>query len=817
MTKRRYLLAFLVFLFNPSLLFADIHYDRNYVPPGFENLEQQVNTTSLDIYFLGKVIATSVVSYDLKTITIKTPENIIKELKRMLTPEGFITVRQDLKKKFPQNSKRACGKEHSKISCGLLTPDTIGVIFDRENLRLDVFINPNLIRKEYITKKNRLPPSTSGASFLHDVNSIYSGSKTKTSYDIGMNTVLGYKESYFDIESSYNRISGEDKVKSRYNIDNALFIMNKWGKNYKAGWAFNRSSFLIGQKRFLGVCVSSSLDQIIDRNSVNTLPIEKFLNTRSKVEIFKNDRLISSRYYDAGYQKLRSNSFPDGTYDVKVRVEDENGNVTETTELFSKDPTLPPFNMWLPYFSVGFLEKAFERDKDLMPEKSGKLLAQGGFSRRILPYLAYKQDFMMGRGTFLASPSFNIFYKELRMILSAMVSSKGDWGGYFSSRYEFNDYIRPSLTYTTVKRERHPRKTGGKFDIIPRSNRYTLRLGNNSRFENHNLQIAFSNSQPFDAPKDNMLSLNLTSYFDISQTWKLGVSNAFDFKKNESIYLLTFSFHQLDKHVFSNERSYTKTKGQKRDYEHATSYRYNWEKYDENYKARFSTHLSSGTKSDTFHPKASYSNDYFKLSPSLALRRIDRKTNQDYLVHFKTAVVNSGTSFALANVKSAENGILVTIDGGDDAKFKLNINGQPKEMVEGGSSTFVSAPSFKTYEVSLIPNSDRRFKILGMNRQITTVYPGNIAKLSWDVVEIYSLAGKVVDQNGTPVTHYTYENNAFPMEIGEDGFINVEVTTKDKEFILTKNSEEKCKIDLTSINPVQNGMSFNETMVCQKI
>jgi|GEM_PF-5101119 len=817
MNKLRFFGFILAFIMNSFAVSAAIEYNQDYIPPGFSDLEDEENTTSVDIYFLGNVITTSVVSYDLNTIKIKTPDNIINHLKRILMPEFLITLQQDIKKKFDQNSNLACGKAQSNLNCGFLKPDVIGVIFDSTKLRLDIFINPKFIRKEYVTKKNILPGSTSGVSFLHDVNSLYSGSKAKTSYDIGMNTVLGYKESYFDIESTYNRISGEDSINSSYNIDNALFVMNKWENNYKAGWAFNQSTFMIGQKRFLGFSVSSSLDQIIDKNDINTLPIEKFLNTRSKVEIYKDDRLISSKYYDAGYQKLRTSSFPNGTYDVRVRIEDENGNITETTELYSKDPILPPFNMWLPYFNVGVFEKSFDRSKDLMPQQSDKFFMQGGFSRRILPYMAYKQDFMIGRGIFLANPSLNIFYKKLKTMVSGLISSRVDFGGYFSSQYEVNDFIKPTFTYTQLKRKKQPNSTNSKFDIIPRSNEYTLRLSNSSKFDNHSLQISFSNSQPFDGKKDNMLSLNLNSYFDVSQNWRLAMTNALDFKKNESVYLLTFSFHVMDKHTFRNERSYTKTKGQQRQYENTTSYRYQHEKFEEDYKYRLSTEVASGTDSDSLRPKISYENNYYKFSPSAVVRRVNNKTNKDYLVQFRTALVNSGSSLALANVKNAENGILIDITGGDDSDFRVDVNGQPKEIVEGGGGTFIAAPAFKTYEVVLIPNSDRRFKILNGNKRVTTVYPGNIAKLSWEVVEIYSLAGKVVDENNNPVTDYEYENNGFPTKIGKDGFMSIELSTKQQEFILKHETNKSCKIDLTTINPIENGLSFNEKMVCKKI
>ena len=145
------------------------------------------------------------------------------------------------------------------------------------------------------------------------------------------------------------------------------------------------------------------------------------------------------------------------------------------------------------------------------------------------------------------------------------------------------------------------------------------------------------------------------------------------------------------------------------------------------------------------------------------------------------------------------------------------MNGQPKEIVEGGGGTFIPASAYKTYEVALIPNSDRRFKILNGNKRVTTVYPGNIAKLSWEVVEVYSLAGKVIDKDNNPMTDYEYENNGFPTKIGEDGFMSIELSTKQQEFILKHKTNKSCKIDLTTINPIENGLSFNEKMVCKAI
>ncbi|RUQ81539.1 TcfC E-set like domain-containing protein [Legionella septentrionalis] len=75
-------------------------------------------------------------------------------------------------------------------------------------------------------------------------------------------------------------------------------------------------------------------------------PLVIFVPQASQVDIFKNEQLIFSQYLEAGYQHINTGNFPEGGYELTIKI----GPSNIIRRFFSKGSSLPP--AYAPQFYV---------------------------------------------------------------------------------------------------------------------------------------------------------------------------------------------------------------------------------------------------------------------------------------------------------------------------------------------------------------------------------------------------------------------------------------------------------------------------------
>ena len=106
-------------------------------------------------------------------------------------------------------------------------------------------------------------------------------------------------------------------------------------------------------QQFLGATFGSSLTTRLDLELALGTTFTVFLNSRSLVQIYKDDRLLGSSYYDTGNQEINTASLPSGAYDVELRITDSSGLVRVERRFYSKNTKIPPEGEALFFIQAG--------------------------------------------------------------------------------------------------------------------------------------------------------------------------------------------------------------------------------------------------------------------------------------------------------------------------------------------------------------------------------------------------------------------------------------------------------------------------------
>jgi len=84
------------------------------------------------------------------------------------------------------------------------------------------------------------------------------------------------------------------------------------------------------------------LNTVIDSQKTQGNDILVYLPRRSFVSIYRDDRLYSSRTYDAGNQLIDTSELPDGAYTILLRIQEANGTSRKKRAFLSRTKIYRP-------------------------------------------------------------------------------------------------------------------------------------------------------------------------------------------------------------------------------------------------------------------------------------------------------------------------------------------------------------------------------------------------------------------------------------------------------------------------------------------
>ena len=327
----------------------------------------------MDIFYGGRYVGAVMATYAPGEIEFQNPAAVAALIPNLLDRKR---IRQNLTGTLSSNAYLVCRNQYSE-DCGTVEPAISAVVFDESRFRVDVFVAETELSVQEVAVDKYLPPAETGFSFIHALSAVYSSlERSDDNYSINGNTLLSHKESRIRM---FSNISKDDDL----NIDVLAYERDFEGRSYQVGLlqTNNQNAVFLPTLQITGARFASSLDTRNDLDFSEGSPLNVFLASRSRVEIFKDDRLVTSGIYEAGNQSLDTRALPGGAYDITIKVVRAGAVLREEQRFYRKSSQIPPEDQDLFFIEGGRLMENF--NEGTFPESADNFLFRGGYSSRV--------------------------------------------------------------------------------------------------------------------------------------------------------------------------------------------------------------------------------------------------------------------------------------------------------------------------------------------------------------------------------------------------------------------------------------------------
>lgn len=740
------------------------------VPPGFESLAEP-QTTLIDVYYAGEFIMSQLATFTSEEITLSNPKAIVERIPTLLDPS---TIETALAGSQPGHPELVCSYQ-SQTNCGDISPETVALIFDEEQFRVDLFVNANYLSVQSTQRQKYLPASDGNWSWLQTFNGAAAGSDVdeQNTYSINSNSTLAFRENRLQVTSNYQD-QGDNA------IDTAVFRRDWRGKEYELGYfRSNSGSFqFMGDSKIRGARIASSLDTREDLRQTAGNDLVVFLGTRSEVSLYKDDRLISTRFYDAGNQVLDTSQLPGGAYDVRIVIRDLSGQTSEETRFYIKSSQLPPSDQALYFVEAG--EILDPEDEQGFARSTGYSMFRAGYHSRLTDQIGY----MVGASVVESNSALELGLTHLSRYYDLNVGTffgtddrrgarmdfRAQFGGvYLNGNYrriwnnnfdadtiDPSDFVGPSTTQGSIGLT-----TQLPFGRLELSSRFNRRKDN--RVENHTLRYEF--------PR-----------------WRWGVSELYSGielsrEDHNTIGLFTLEMRFNGKHLTGQLRpQYSTSDAAYGDQNTAwtTDGVLSWQDRDLMKDKDLRLDLR-GRKLEQFSTVGAEV-DFATQSGRLRLQSEQTDNNgassQRYNGNVFTSFMVNEHNTKLGGREQSQSAILIDVTGDlADATFDVLVDGSPRAVAYPNTVVAINLRPFQTYSVTLRQQGESFVEYDQQPRRVT-LYPGNVVTLNWQAAELDIVFGRLLDSAGNAIANAlitgvsglatTDDNGLFQAELRRD-------------------------------------------------
>lgn len=744
-------------------------------PEGYSVLAGR-QTMVVDVFFGGRRVSEARIEAEHGRIAFADPAAVtaaIPGLKDRAKVQAMLAV------ELPSNAPLVCSLGSDRSACGRLDPDGLGVIFDRDSFRVDLFLDPALLEVEGAGAAY-LPAPTGGLSLINAVGAVVSGTVGEGGelYDVSDRLLVGRGQSRAIADVGYSSEIG-------FRAEEVVLQVDRPEMRFLGGAFWAPGTELIGRRKLLGAGIESQIDTRLDKEEIRANPLVVFLTQRSRIDIVRDGRILSSRSYEAGNQRIDTAGLPDGAYDVVLRITGSDGVVREEGRFFNKSRNIPSLGRQDFFVFAGV---SIDDSYGLAP--SDEPFAQAGWARRLDDWIAVDatvtyldEEVAVQAGGTLVTP--------LAIVYGALLgTSEGTRGGLIQvgsggySRLNFSADLRhlevrgdPGLlsgvAFDLAEAADLPQAPGGD-----RAWSY-WQGGATVSWSVANLQLFGS---AFYRKND-----------DARASYGVGPSVRWEFLQQSLLRLA------LDGNAAFTDRGTTGYLGVSLSLAGARS----------SYSARGGRRFSNvagepegfaGALSGGWHTRgpggsevdlgAGYEREPERnnLTVSGQLRGRAASLNADVL-HSENGrsqtQYNAGaqTVFAIGagvvEVQSRNSGdsmLVVRLDGARESdRFEVLVDDAPAGELAGGGSLSLPMPSYRAYDVRLRAIGGQLTAYDGASRRVG-LYPGTVQVLEWDVHPIRIIVGRLLHDDGTPVAGASLRAPGGLAETDMAGHFQIEVT-----------------------------------------
>ena len=774
------------------------------VPPGFESLLEP-QTTIVDIYFAGELINSQMATFTNDEIQLSSPSAIVERIPTLLDPQ---VVENAITGGIPTHMELIC-YDQGQQNCGKLEPGTAGVIFNDGNFRVDLFVNSQYLSISTFAHRKYLPASDGDLSWLQTINAAYSGSQDDDTDILGLNSgsIFAFRENRFQLISNYENDES-------FSIDTAAFRRDWRGKEYQAGYfRSNSGNFqFMGDAAIRGVRMASTLDTREDLRQSAGNSLQVFLRTRSEVSLYKDGRLLSSRIYDAGNQELDTSQLPGGAYDVTIRIRDAVGVVEEETRFYVKSSMLPPADQALYFIEAG--ELLNPDDQKGLAAGDGFSLIRAGYHARFGDQLAYLAGISQIEEHSNLEIGGSYLGRYLNLDIGAFTGNNNRRGArfdirgnalglYFNANYrrvwneDFNAEDRSDFTGASA--------TQG---FVSLTNQLPLgRFEISGRFNKRGNESIETYSTRYEFPR---LRFGLTEFY-------LGMQLSHEEGINTGLF--TMEMRLNGKHVTGQirpEYAYQSSDVNQVNSDHwQTAGVLSWQ--DRNIWQDRDLRLDLRARDQFDQQSIGTEMDLITQSGRLRLQaeKVDQngRATTRYTGNGFTSFMVNNQHAKLGGREQSQSAVLIAIAGElTDARFDILVDGNVRAVAYPGKITALNLRPFETYSIQLRQQGASFVEYEQQSRQVT-VYPGNVITLRWQVAELDIIFGRLLDQNGQPISNALIKGVSGLATSDDAGLFQAEIR-RDISQLKIETMQQQCAVIIPAYQ-VNRGIANLGNLSCE--
>ncbi|MDX1803620.1 MAG: TcfC E-set like domain-containing protein [Alcanivorax sp.] len=774
------------------------------VPPGFESFTQPQKTL-VEVYFSGQYVLDAWVTFTPQSLTFLHPATVVARLPDIKDRQP---LQNALTGSLPTHGDRVCVTQTQK-NCGVLHPKTAAIIFDEQRFRVDVFVGP-----DYYVAANQVPPrylplpEQPRWGLVQNLSANQAGrSDGPDRYSLFGRTLVG---------------QGPQHVFSSWNSTNdQSFAMDElgWQRDYqdhrvRAGLFQPELDQLtmVARQPIAGVGIRRSLARRQDLDEAFATDLDVFLSSRSRVELYKDGRLYSASFYEAGHRYLHTDRLPTGAYPVEVRITDASGATRTLTRFFVKSRRLAPAGEPLWFADVGRVY-AYDRTR-MLPQDDGAFVGMAGWRYRRSDSLGLGVAGAVTDREGLLEVSSDWFTHPAELSSSVFIGSSGA-GGYVLRGTAHGDWWRLVMDSQRVTAGDPP--PSGEYALLPRElqrDSVEIRvpaLGGQLSLSHRRYRLSGADSQQ----ATTLLYLR-TLRVAGHQNLNMSVSLANVDGDNQFLLGLDWLYARPDwQHQASlawlNDGHNSDNSGAR------ASFRSSW-----NDQERFASdvRLAGGASLEpqvnSVFAEGDQRSQYGHLQGGVTLSNRNGQGTQTLTsLGYDTSLV-AGDGLALGGTQANPAAVLLKLDGAKGAQFDVLVDGHPYTVVRGGGAATLTLPAFKAYQISL---RDRGTDFVDYDNKPRKVvlYPGNVKTLSWRLERVVVALGKLVDaDSGKPLGNARLDGSGHLVFTDQDGYFQVELAEDKLAGLTASTPGEDCKLDTGKLPAVVNGVVRLGVVACRR-
>jgi hypothetical protein len=717
-------------------------------PEGFANLTRE-QTLMVDVYFGGIDRGEARVQVSPGKLSFADPAAVLALLPDVDQAAALPLLAQPL----AAHSELACTESADRAQCGRLSPDSLGVILDRDRFRVDVFLNPRFLSVHDALVEKYLSPPRGGVSMVNAVGALFSGQ-------------TGPGADYYNLQDRLIVGDGERRLRADLSVASHLgfgaeSIALEWDRpelRYSAGALWSRGSDLTGRRKLIGGGIETQVDTRIDKDRIYGSPIVVYLDRRARVDVVRDGRVMSSAVYDAGNQPIDTADLPDGSYEIILRITEAGRPAHEERRFFSKSQRIPSLGR-TDFFAYGGILIEGRTSGSLKP--SNRPYAEGGVSHRLSRHWAIggtvEATDRSGAGEIAAT-----FVAPVALVRAAAVAdTNGTVGGILqvastgNSRLNFNLDLR-RIDAGRETRGPAPSAMFGSPYLDQSVTSYSqasgyfaysianVRFAGTAVFRKDDGDVARYSAGPsveWDVLRKGLFKLTLHGDFaatDRGNTGFAGLSLQF---VGSHLYATadagarttSLAGDELGQGAVGALAGTWTTKAAGGELALGAGYRHQPQQSD--------VILSSEYR----HSLAQLSGEFIR-SDTAAHAPVSQ-----YSAGFQTTVTAGGGAVKIAGRTTTDSMIVAHVDGArPEDRFEVLVDEQVVGTVVGAHTLAIPLPAYRGYEVRIRPVGDALVAYDNSPRSVG-LYPGAVTRLGWTASPVTIKLGRLIGRDGQPV------------------------------------------------------------------